>query len=351
MSRPNVLLTGATGFVGSRILIALLEAKYNVRCVVRSRSKADELLAVPAVQNFAPEQSLSFAIVPNFSARDSFDHAFHEISYAIHVASPVPGPGKTDWEKDFIEPALHGTSEVLLAAQKTPTVKRIVFTSSVAGVIPDHVLAFGDESNKSWTADDPIPIDRGPYQNVRQAYNASKAMALELAARFVKTEKPKFDVIRILPGWVIGRNILAKDPAGTVSGSNWVAFGSVFGQKSTLTTPAIVSHADDVARAHAVALDPKIQGHQNLAVCFNADWSQSLEIVKKNFPQAVKDKIFPLNGYQPNVRVNFDSSGSEEILGFKFLGFEEQIVSVASHYLEELAKPGAKPVDPNTPLI
>lgn len=346
MSKPQVLLTGATGYVGSRILITSIEAGYVVRCVVRSQSKADKLLACPALQNL--KSKFSFIIIPDFSVKNAFDQACEGVIYVLHVASPIPGPGKTNWETDLVDPAVKMTSGIFLAAQKTPTIKRMVITSSVAGIVPYPILTFGDQTDKIWTPDDRIPIDRGPYQNVVQAYNASKAMALEVIAHFMHTQKPQFDVINIFPGWVVGRNVLATNPTETVSGTNWAALGNVFGHHSTRATVPIVGHVDDVARAHVISLDLKMQENQkiqNLAVFVMSDWSLSLEIVRRNFPQAVNDHIFSLTGHQPNLKLSFNSSASEETLGFPFSSFEAQVVSVAAHYLEELAKPGATPVD------
>ena len=347
MVAPNLLITGATGYVGFRVLIVALEAGYTVRCVVRSQAGADRLLANPVVKQLSPNRSLYFTIVPDFAAKGAFHQPLQGIPYVIHVASPIPGPSKTDWERDLIKPAVQGTIGLLSSAKETPSVKRIVITSSVAGIVPYPVLTFGDKTSKIWTADDRIPVDRGPYKDHTQAYNASKAMALEAIANFMEIEKPGFDVINIFPGWVIGRNDLARDPAGTVTGSNSAALGHVFGHRSTRATAPIVGHVDDVARAHVYALHSEVQGNQNFGVCLDSDWSLALEIVKENFPQEVEDGIFALNGSQPNVKLRFDSSRTEQILGFRLVSFESQVVSVARHYLEELAKPGAKPVNPD----
>ena len=54
--------------------------------------------------------------------------------------------------------------------------------------------------------------------------------------------------------------------------------------------------------------------------------------------------VLPANGNQPSIEMQFDSSDTERALGFKLQGFDEQVMSAVNHYLEELAKPGAKPV-------
>jgi nucleoside-diphosphate-sugar epimerase len=52
----------------------------------------------------------------------------------IHVASPYIYSAK-DPQKEIVDPAVEGAKSVLLAAAKSPSVKRIVFTSSGGAVI------------------------------------------------------------------------------------------------------------------------------------------------------------------------------------------------------------------------
>jgi uncharacterized protein YbjT (DUF2867 family) len=38
-SRPTVLVTGATGYIGGRLVPRLLEAGYRIRCLVRDPTR------------------------------------------------------------------------------------------------------------------------------------------------------------------------------------------------------------------------------------------------------------------------------------------------------------------------
>lgn len=55
------------------------------------------------------------------------------VDYVIHVASPFHFK-VTDYAKDFYEPAIHGTTEILKAASGEKSVKRVVITSSAAAM-------------------------------------------------------------------------------------------------------------------------------------------------------------------------------------------------------------------------
>jgi len=52
----------------------------------------------------------------------------------IHVASPFHLHA-TDFGKEYYTPAIEGTKEVLLAASRSETVKRVVITSSVGALM------------------------------------------------------------------------------------------------------------------------------------------------------------------------------------------------------------------------
>lgn len=56
------------------------------------------------------------------------------VNYVIHVASPFHFK-VTNYSKDYYEPAICGTMEIMKAAAKEKTVRRVVITSSVGAVI------------------------------------------------------------------------------------------------------------------------------------------------------------------------------------------------------------------------
>ncbi|ERM97447.1 hypothetical protein AMTR_s00124p00089000 [Amborella trichopoda] len=79
----------------------------------------------------------------------SFDEAINGCHGVSHVATPVDFSPK-DPENEVIKPAVKGTLDILRACVKAKSVRRVIFTSSVAPVIAqDHQLSEYDES--SWT--------------------------------------------------------------------------------------------------------------------------------------------------------------------------------------------------------
>jgi len=169
---------------------------------------------------------------------------------------------------------------------------------------------------------------------------------VNLLVAFVKDENPHFDVVNIMPSFFIGRSELIASPKEITNGTNGVAFGPVLGVSSNFANPGATIHSDDVAKVHVLALDPKVQGNQNFGMMSGGvegnTWGESIDVVKKHFPEAVKDGRLPVNGSQPTKRLLFDSSRTEEVLGIKFRNYEEQVIDVTKHYLELLEKEGEK---------
>lgn len=83
----RVLLTGANGFIGSHVLDELLKKGYSVRSIVRSQSKAQQVLS--DFPNFGTK--LDFGIVSDITAPGAFDEVVKSdppFDTVIHTASP-----------------------------------------------------------------------------------------------------------------------------------------------------------------------------------------------------------------------------------------------------------------------
>ena len=341
MSSPLVLLTGGSGHLGFRVLVTALEAGFSVRAAIRSSSKAKAILAAPSIVALSPGKKLEFAIVEDILAVGAYDEALKGATYVIHCASPLAGTSD-DYERDIIQPAVKGTVGILRSAMNVPSVKRLVITSTVLTAIPFSVLV-GPETDQVFKPEEvPFPNPTGPYGHPFQAYQASKILALMAITKFVETEKPSFDVVNVMPGYIIGKNELVTDPKNILSGTNANAFRQILGHKTDQPDAGVTVFVNDVAKVHVLALDSKIKGNQNFGASQASVWDDATEIVKRRFPEAVKDGRLPSDGIAPTKKMNYDASRTEEVFGFKFADFETQVVSVTEHYLELLDKAGAK---------
>lgn len=332
MAGELVLLTGGTGHIGFRTLVEALRAGYTVRAAIRRESSIAEIKATASIKPYLDK--LSFVIVSDITKDGAFDEALKDVTYVVHLASPLAKPTENP-EQDIIQPAIHGTNSILYSALKVPSVKRVVITASETSVIPAAELSGSD---KIWTPDHKVENPTGPYPNYFVAYAASKVLAHNKTLDFIEKEKPHFTIINIMPSFVIGKNELATTPEAVLQGSNGLAMGVLFGQQNPAGQAATTVHVDDVAFVHIKSLDPKLEGNHNFACNSNGlegiEWDDAIEIVKKHFPAAVKKGVFPLGGSQLSKKVMYDARKTEEVFDFKFKSFEEQIVSEAGWYVE-----------------
>ncbi|XP_062210132.1 uncharacterized protein LOC133911758 isoform X3 [Phragmites australis] len=118
----RVVVTGATGYLGGRLCAALADAGHAVRALVRRSSD---------VSGLPPGVELAYGDVTN---ADSLAAAFDGCEAVFHVAAAVE-----PWLPDpsvFLKVNVGGLENVLKAAKRTPTVKKIVYTSSFFAIGP-----------------------------------------------------------------------------------------------------------------------------------------------------------------------------------------------------------------------
>ncbi|MCJ1278761.1 hypothetical protein MMC21_006579 [Puttea exsequens] len=332
-----VLVTGATGFIGFRTLIETLKAGYHARAAVRNESGIEKIKAAESTQPYLSQ--LEFVLVPDILKEDAYYEAVKGVDYIIHLASPTTNPetmtSEESYDKLLIQPAVQGTMNMIKAAANfSPTTKRIVVTASIVSIIefPEMFM----ETGKVFAEQSRAPSVSGPFGGLFPAYGASKVAALNATEEYVRTQKPHFDINHVAPAFVIGKNELANTRAEVLAGTNGAALGQLLGVAGG-PTPSTSVFVNDIAVMHVRALDPKIPGGElflGVSEDSNTRWEDAFDIVKKHFPKAVEDGTFPLNGTNPTKRLIFDNKYTKRALGIKFASFEEQVRSVAGHYLE-----------------
>lgn len=343
-SNGLVLITGATGHIGFRTLLDLLSAGYRARIAVRSEAKKGDILNNKKFKELkAPSSSYEFVIVPDLIAKGAYNEAVKGVDFIIHLASPITTGGSLTTEQYheyFIDPAVKGTLSILEAAATSPSVKRVVITSSVVAIVPFLRFAGGNmKDDEVYNAESRIETDQGPYDNEFSAYSASKAAALNESEAWIKNNKPSFDLVNIHPSFVEGRNDLATSSKAAVSGTNAVVLGPVLGTKNPQPTPGTSVHVEDIARLHVEALKSSVPAGSYIGASeglAGTQWEKTNEIVARNFPEAIKKGLIPNDGHFPSLVNHIDASKTEKVFGWKLQNFESQVKSVVGHYIELL---------------
>ncbi len=118
----KVLVTGASGFLGSHVTEQLLEKGHTVVALVRRSSNTKFLSTLRGVE-------LAYGAIED---AESVRRAVDGVDAIVHSAGLV----KARDEAEFVKTNVGGTRNMLEAAMATPSVKRFVFVSSLAAVGP-----------------------------------------------------------------------------------------------------------------------------------------------------------------------------------------------------------------------
>jgi nucleoside-diphosphate-sugar epimerase len=229
-----ILVTGATGFLASHTVKQLLQRGYTVRGTVRSLEAAKWLTTT----DFFPEEtgsssssssgvsaSLQLVEVPDLATPHAFDDAVRGVAGIVHIATV----GTFDPDPNNVVPqTVAGVTGILTAAEKEPTVKEFVYTSSIV------TSTFATEGNYTHVTEDtwndavmdvawaPPPYNNTPGRGMA-VYVASKVAAEREVWRFVRERRRDlgFNVNCICPSGILGRPLHKKHAEGVAF---WVKY-------------------------------------------------------------------------------------------------------------------------------
>jgi len=122
-------------------------------------------------------------------ADKAYDEPVEVVKYIVHIASPTfKGSGFTaeQFKTHIFHPAIKVTQSILSAANKRTTVKRIILTSSMAGITPFDQFVVNEVNKVFDDKSEVVPLLSGPYSNPFKAYAASKAYCLNTIKKFVQ---------------------------------------------------------------------------------------------------------------------------------------------------------------------
>ncbi|KAL2282870.1 hypothetical protein FJTKL_10255 [Diaporthe vaccinii] len=320
------LITGASGLVGFRILLAALAAGHNVRYTVRSDERAKVVSSNPAVKKLGITigDRLALVVISDFTVDGAFDSALEGVTHIIHAGSPVPVP-TFDPTTQVYEPMVKMSAGLLQSALKSPIVRRVVITASIVA----NLKPSPEPSATVPSASTRIPPPSPPPETFANVMEAEE---------FARTRSPHFTVSHVVPGYVFGRNELALG-AGMMqtqnSSNNFLVVG-LLGGELPFPIHGGFAHIDDVAEIHLrVALEEAYAG-KDVGIATKVDYASIFDQIKDKFPGAVKEGIFK-KGTVPTLPMEYNSSDAKGLLG-ELESFETAVSNVASQYLELLEK-------------
>jgi dihydroflavonol-4-reductase len=184
----RVLVTGATGFVGSHVARQLVEHGDSVKALVRRSSRIDNVSAIDCEPVYGDLQDA-----------ESLAQAVKGCQRIFHVAADY-----RLWSRDpqeLYRSNVEGTLNLLKAA-KSVDAEKVVYTSTV-GVLGNP----GDGT--PGTEDTPVSLD-----DMVGHYKRSKYMAEEKAKRFSEAEG--LPLVIVNPSTPVGENDIKPTPTGKI---------------------------------------------------------------------------------------------------------------------------------------
>nr|ATD87110.1 dihydroflavonol-4-reductase [Euphorbia pulcherrima] len=326
----TVCVTGASGFIGSWLVMRLLERGYYVRATVRDPANVSKVRHLLDLPKAATHLSLWKA---DLTEEGSFNDAIQGCAGVFHVATPTDVFSVKDPENEIIKPTVNGVLDIMRSCCKAKTVKRLIYTSTTGTVViqrqpqPEYDQSF-------WT-----DVDFCKAQKmIGWMYFVAKTMAEKAAWEFARENG--LDLVTIHPSHVMGPFITASRP---VSVEISLALLTRNEALYPMLTPSAV-HVDDVCNAHIYLFEhPQAEGRYICSShCFTIfDLAKSLS---RKYPEYNIPTEF--EGVDESLKPSPVSSKKLMDLGFKFKYNSEEydVADFVTEAIESCSEKGLMPL-------
>ena len=332
-----VLVTGASGYIGSHIVANLLSKGKVVRATVRDASDPER---VDHLKNMEIAKGGSLEIIEmNLLDSESVHKAVYGCKEVIHTAAVVVLKSKTPQEK-IVDPSVVGTQNVLDAIDSSETVECLVHTSSTAAIRPQRWEDGQTLTTDTWAED--ANIEDNPY-------GLAKFSAERLVRNWHSTNKNGPRMVTINPCVVLGPPLSKRHLRGSPS-----FIMMLLKREIPFVIPMHISIVDvrDVAEAHVRALSRGDSGGRYLVVSGQMWWKEVAMAIKKGNPtMKIPTKQIPyflslvVSIFHPRVslswarmhlgkRLYWDASPAEKDLGMEWRSPEESLLDTIPPILE-----------------
>jgi nucleoside-diphosphate-sugar epimerase len=218
----KVLITGANGFLGSRVVAEFLRRGHAVRALVRPAAQVERFHWPDEVEVFRADLRASRDLVA----------AFDGIDAVVHLAAGVKGSEDAQFAASVV-----GTERLLEAMAKSQT-KRLVLASSFSVYDTSAIAIRG-------VLDEDSPVEPSQDLYDRDGYAVAKVWQERVARRMADEHGWALTVLR--PGFIWGRGNEDLAGLGQTLGRVQIVFGP--------STHLALTHVDNCAHVFAEATE------------------------------------------------------------------------------------------------
>lgn len=337
-----VLVTGATGYVAGWLVKDLLEAGVTVHAAVRDPQASDKLAHLAALADQAPGQIRFFKA--DLLQPGSYEEAMRGCAVVFHTASPFTIDVR-DPQRELIDPAVMGTRNVLETAAATPSVRRVVVTSSCAAIYTDAIdcekAPGGVLTEEIWNTTASLAY---------QPYSYSKTLAEKEAWKIAEAQN-QFRLVTVNPSLVIGPALAQKPTSESFNIVRQMGDGTMKPGAPKLGIGVV--DVRDLAKAHVAAGFKAeaegrhiVSGHNTnlleLGKALIEKYGDRYPVPRKSLPKWVVWLAGPIVSGVPrkfvtnnvNVRWRADNTKSKRALGVTYRPFKESMEDMFQQMIE-----------------
>lgn len=269
LRNTSVLVTGATGFVGSAVARALEARGARLRVLVRPsspRTNIDGLNAEIAVGDIRDPAAM--------------ERALNGCRYLFHVAADY-----RLWARDPYEIVRNNVDGVtsIMGAALAAGVERVVYTSSVATL----------RLSPGRSADESCPLDQ---DEAIGAYKASKVAAERVVERLVAVRD--LPAVIVSPSTPIGPRDVRPTPTGRI-----IVEAARGRMPAYVDTGLNFVHVDDVAEGHLLALEKGRVGERYILGGQDAPLCEMLQAIASLTGRRAPSVRLPIGPLRPLAEV------------------------------------------------
>mgnify|MGYP001358595508 FL=1 len=333
----TVLVTGASGYIGSHVVANLLSKGIKVRATVRDSSDPER---VGHLESLPVSDGGDLEIVEmDLLDSESVQRAVADCQSVIHTAAVVVLKSERAQE-EIVDPSVVGTRNILDAIDASSTVRSLVHTSSTAAIRPSSWEDGQTLTTDTW-ADD-ATIEENPY-------GLAKYSAEKLVRDWHSSTKSPVRMVTINPCVVLGPPLSKRHLRGSPS-----FLMMLLRREIPFVIPMHISIVDvrDVAEAHVRALTMGEDAGRYLVVSGQMWWKEIARAIKIENPTLrVPTRQIPyslsliVSMFHPRVslswarmhlgkRLFWDSSAAQRDLGMSWRKPRDSVLDTIPPILE-----------------
>jgi nucleoside-diphosphate-sugar epimerase len=241
--KKNILITGASGFIGGHVARYFAEKGEQVTCLLRPGSDTSFIDDIQMTR-----------VAGDILDIESLEKAFKGMDFIIHIAARVGDWGKYE---DFYNTNVQGTLNVLNAALHN-NIRDVILTGTVSSYGEENCKSPKDETNP-YRSHYPYFLDR-IFPSAMNYYRDTKALMTTESIDFARKNNMNLTIIE--PVWVYGENEFS---SGFYEYLKAVSSGMPFmpGSKKNLFH---VVYAGDLAEAFYLACKKNLNGIHRIII-------------------------------------------------------------------------------------